>query len=50
MQPALWENDARAIVGIITVDEQQEAWLSRVLSDPVAAEDRLARSRIRTPA
>jgi hypothetical protein len=46
MHPTQWQNDAHAIIGIITVDGQQEAWLARVLSDPVAGKERLATSRV----
>jgi hypothetical protein len=45
MHPTQWQNDARAIVGIITIDSEQEAWLAKVLSDPVAGKERVATSR-----
>lgn len=46
MHPTQWQNDARAVMGIITVDEQQEKWLTQVLSDPVAGAQRVATSRL----
>lgn len=46
MHPTQWQNDARAIMGIITVDREQEAWLAKVLSDPMAGKQRLATSRV----
>jgi hypothetical protein len=46
MHPTQWQNDAHAIMGIITVDSEQEAWLAKVLSDPVAGKQRLATSRV----
>jgi hypothetical protein len=46
MHPTQWQNDARAIMGIITIDTEQEAWLSKVLSDPVAGKERVATSRV----
>jgi hypothetical protein len=46
MHPTQWQNDARAIMGIITVDSEQETWLAKVLADPVAGKQRLATSRV----
>jgi len=46
MHPTQWQNDANALVRVITVDEHQEEWIKKILSDPVAGKERLANSRI----
>lgn len=46
MNPTQWDNDARAIYHIATVDENQLEWIEKVLSDPIAGKERLAKSRI----
>lgn len=46
MNPTQWENDARAIYHIVTVDEHQLEWIEKILSDPIAGKERLAKSRI----
>ena len=46
MNLTLWENDARAVYYIITVDENQIEWIEKILSDPIAGKERLATSRI----
>jgi hypothetical protein len=42
MPPTQWKNDARAVMGIIMVNQEQEGWVERVLGDPVAGKERLA--------
>jgi hypothetical protein len=42
MHPTQWQNDAMAVMGIVTVNDEQEKWLARVLNDPVAGKERLA--------
>lgn len=49
MKPAQWQNDANAIVRVSTVDECQEEWLEKVLSDPIAGKERLATMRFVPP-
>lgn len=46
MHPTQWQNDCRAILGIVMVDANQLQWLEKVLSDPVSGAERLAKSRI----
>jgi hypothetical protein len=46
MNPSQWENDARAVFHIATVDENQLEWIEKILSDPIAGKERLATSRI----
>jgi hypothetical protein len=46
MNPTQWQNDANAIARVSTVDEHQEEWIEKVLSDPVAGKERLATSRV----
>ena len=46
MNPTQWDNDARAIYHIVTVDEHQLEWIDKILSDPIAGKARLAKSRI----
>ena len=46
MNPTQWDNDARAIYHIVTVDEHQLEWIEKILSDPIAGKERLAKSRI----
>lgn len=46
MNPTQWENDARAVFHLATVDENQLEWISKILSDPIAGKERLATSRI----
>lgn len=41
-----WQNDANAIARVSTVDEHQEEWIEKVLSDPIAGKERLATSRV----
>lgn len=47
MNPAQWQNDTNAILRISSIDEHQEEWLGKVLSDPIAGKERLAISRIK---
>lgn len=46
IHPTQWQNDSAAILGISYVDEKQEDWIEKVLSDPIAGKERLANSRI----
>jgi hypothetical protein len=46
MNPTQWDNDARAVYHIISVDENQLEWIDKILSDPIAGKERLAKSRI----
>ena len=46
MNPTQWDNDARAIYHVITVNEHQLEWIDKILSDPIAGKERLATSRI----
>lgn len=46
MHPTQWQNDATAIWHVSAVDEHQEEWIDRILSDPIAGKERLATSRI----
>ncbi|MBL8578351.1 MAG: hypothetical protein JNK47_14095 [Mesorhizobium sp.] len=42
----LFKNDMRALMKVAVVDQDQSTWIERVLSDPVAAGDIVATSRI----
>jgi hypothetical protein len=42
IRESLFKNDARAILGVVMVDEHQEDWISLVLSDPILAGRRVA--------
>jgi len=46
MHPAQWQNDSNAVFRLSTIDENQEEWLEKILSDPIAGKERLATSRI----
>ncbi len=46
MNPTQWKNDANAVLRISSVDEHQEEWLGKILSDPIAGKERLATRRI----
>ena len=46
MNPTQWQNDANAIYRVSTVDERQEEWIEKVLSDPIAGKERVATNRI----
>jgi hypothetical protein len=46
MHPTQWQNDANAIWHVVSVDEHQEEWIEKVLSDPIAGKKRLATKRI----
>jgi hypothetical protein len=46
MRDSLWQNDAKAVYHIATIDGQQDEWIDKILSDPIAGKDRLANSRI----
>lgn len=47
MNPTQWQNDSNAVFNIITVNERQKEWVAKVLSDPVAGKERLAKRSIR---
>ncbi len=46
MHPTQWQNDANAIWHVVNVNEHQEEWIEKVLSDPIAGKERLAIRRI----
>lgn len=43
---AIFENDGRAMVKVATVSAEQTEWIDKVLSDPVAAAERVANCRL----
>lgn len=43
---AIFENDGRAMVKVATVSSEQNEWIDKVLSDPVAAAERVANCRL----
>jgi hypothetical protein len=47
MHPTQWQNDSNAFFRIAMVDEHQEEWLDKILSDPIAGKERLANRRIK---
>jgi hypothetical protein len=47
MNPTQWQNDSTAVFRIVNVDQHQEEWIAKILSDPVAGKQRLATSRIK---
>ncbi|PND19518.1 hypothetical protein CN934_22570 [Ensifer sp. MMN_5] len=46
LREAIFQNDRRAMVKVATVSPEQEKWLDKILSDPVATADRLATCRL----
>lgn len=46
MREELFKNDALAMLKVVMVDQDQRAWIERVLSDPTIASERVANSRI----
>jgi len=46
MNPTQWKIDADAIIGIARITKYQKEWVDKVLSDPIAGKERLAKSRI----
>lgn len=46
INPTQWANDANAIFHIVHVDQNQEEWIKKILSDPIAGKERLAISNI----
>jgi hypothetical protein len=42
MHPTQWQNDANAIWRVVNVDERQQEWIEKILSDPIAGKERLA--------
>jgi hypothetical protein len=46
MRESQWQNDSTAVFRVITVDEHQEEWIAKILSDPIAGKQRLATSRV----
>jgi len=47
MREEIFENDRIALLGLIATDADQKSWVDRLLSDPVAGKERLAKSRIK---
>lgn len=47
IRDSMWQNDAKAVYHIATIDGQQVQWIDKILSDPIAGKQRLANSRIR---
>ncbi|MEM1162420.1 MAG: hypothetical protein AAGJ28_15925 [Pseudomonadota bacterium] len=45
MREEIWKNDGMAIYKVTCPSEEQESWISQVLSDPVISKERLAVSR-----
>lgn len=43
---AIFENDGRAMVKVATVSPEQNEWIDKVLSDPVATAERVANCRL----
>lgn len=43
---AIFENDGRAMVKVATASPEQNEWIDKVLSDPVAAAERVANCRL----
>ncbi len=41
-----WKNDSAAVWGVVAIGPQQRSWIEQILSDPVAAKEPVARSRI----
>ena len=46
IRDSLWQNDAKAVYHISTMDGHQDQWIEKFLSDPFAGKERLANSRI----
>jgi hypothetical protein len=46
MRDSVFQNDAKAVFHIATIDGQQGEWIDKILSDPIAGKERLANSRI----
>lgn len=46
MREEIFQNDARAVIGVVTVDQNQKQWIDSVLSDNIISQDRLAISSI----
>jgi hypothetical protein len=42
IRPEVWRHDLEALLGVCQVDAQQEKWIKKVLSDPIAGKERLA--------
>jgi hypothetical protein len=40
MRESHWKNDSTAVFRIINVDQHQEEWIAKVLSDPIAGKQR----------
>jgi hypothetical protein len=49
MRESMWENDSQAVYHVANIDAQQLSWIEKILSDPVAGNERLANSRIKYP-
>ena len=46
MNPNQWQSDVNAVVKISIPSEEQLQWIDKVLSDPIAGKQRLAKSQI----
>jgi hypothetical protein len=46
MRDSIWQNDAKAVYHLATIDGQQGEWIDKILSDPIAGKERLANSHI----
>jgi hypothetical protein len=44
LRNSLSENDINAMMRVVTVAPEQNAWIDRVLSDPIIAQERMANS------
>lgn len=47
MREQLFQNDANAILRVATIDSKNREWLRKVLSDPIATKEPVAKSRIK---
>lgn len=46
IREAQWKNDSAAVWGVVAIGPAQKSWIDQILSDPVAAKQPVARSRI----
>jgi hypothetical protein len=46
LRNSLSENDIDAMMRVVTVASEQNAWIDRVLSDPIIAQERMAMSMV----
>lgn len=47
MSEAQFQNDALAIKGVATINKEQPDWIAKILSDPIAGQERLAVSYLK---